>query len=79
MLLKVPYLHAGLFTSLGIWFIVSMEAAASVFYALPCDAHSWVQSSCFSSVDSQSQHWVFGQEMEEENRGHGSLQLWFRI
>lgn len=66
---------------LVIWFTVVMKAAASVFYPVPCDAHSWVQSSWFSSVDSQVStvgFWTERLTKEIEDMGAHSSGLAFR-
>jgi len=66
----------GFLQTLVIWFIVVMKAAASVFYPLPRDAHSWVQSAWSSSVDSQVSTLGFWTERQmkeiEDMRAHSS-------
>lgn len=76
-----PIYMLGFLQPLVIWFIVVMKAAASVFYPLPWDAHSWVQSSWFSGVNSQVStlgFWTERSMKEIEKVGAHSSGLAFR-
>lgn len=77
-----PIYMLGFLQPLVIWFIAVTKAAASVFYPLPCGAHSWVQSSSwFSSGDNQVSTLGFWTErlMEEiQHMGAHSSGLAFR-
>lgn len=76
-----PVYILGFLEPLIIWFIVVMKGASSVFYPLPCDAHSWAQSSWFSCVVSHVstlRFWAERLTKEAEDMGDHSSGLAFR-